>query len=182
MRNSVAAAPHLVFIMMLLCCCSSSPGVHHDATLLLKPITWCSSWCYSVAAAPHLVFIMMLLCCWNPSPGAHHDATLLLLWPGASQWWIYYHRMWRQLSTTCSNATAVAQRGTPSCSRPLPATDNGVRDGISKWLAVTPTLHRVVPSELYALHSINDTNRKTCCRNWGANTRHWVYQANALPV
>ena len=26
-----------------------------------------------------------------------------LLWPGASQWIIYYHRMWRQLSTTCSN-------------------------------------------------------------------------------
>ena len=26
-----------------------------------------------------------------------------LLWPGASQWRIYYHRMWGQLSTTCSN-------------------------------------------------------------------------------
>ena len=24
-------------------------------------------------------------------------------WPGASQWRIYYHRMWGQLSTTCSN-------------------------------------------------------------------------------
>ena len=26
-----------------------------------------------------------------------------LLWPGPSQWRIYYHRMWGQLSTTCSN-------------------------------------------------------------------------------
>ena len=26
-----------------------------------------------------------------------------LLWPGASQWRIYYHRMWGQLWTTCSN-------------------------------------------------------------------------------
>ena len=26
-----------------------------------------------------------------------------LLWPGASQWRIYYHRMWGQLSTTFSN-------------------------------------------------------------------------------
>ena len=26
-----------------------------------------------------------------------------LLWPGASQWRIYNHRMWGQLSTTCSN-------------------------------------------------------------------------------
>ena len=36
-------------------------------------------------------------------------------WPGASHWRIYYHRMWGQLSTTCSNATEVAQLGTPSC-------------------------------------------------------------------
>ena len=28
-------------------------------------------------------------------------------------------------STTCSNATEVAQWATPSCSRPQPATDNG---------------------------------------------------------
>ena len=27
-----------------------------------------------------------------------------LLWPGTSQWRIYYHRMWSQLSTTFSNA------------------------------------------------------------------------------
>ena len=26
-----------------------------------------------------------------------------LLWPGATQWRIFYHRMWGQLSTTCSN-------------------------------------------------------------------------------
>ena len=36
-----------------------------------------------------------------------HYCTILvkksLLWPGASQWRIYYHRMWGQLSTTCSN-------------------------------------------------------------------------------
>ena len=28
---------------------------------------------------------------------------LSLLWPGASQWRIYYHRIWGQLSTTYSN-------------------------------------------------------------------------------
>ena len=28
---------------------------------------------------------------------------LINLWPRASQWRIYYHRMWVQLSTTCSN-------------------------------------------------------------------------------
>ena len=47
------------------------------------------------------------------------------LWPLASQWRICYHKIW----------------GTPSCSRPQPATDNGVRDGRSNWLVVaTPTL------------------------------------------
>ena len=38
----------------------------------------------------------------------------------------------------CSNATEVTQWGAPSCSGPQPATDNGVRDGRSNWLAVTP--------------------------------------------
>ena len=33
-----------------------------------------------------------------------------------------------QLSTTCSNATKVVQWDTPSCIRPQPATDRGVRD------------------------------------------------------
>ena len=54
-------------------------------------------------------------------------------------WWIIcYYRMWGQLSTTSSNATEVAQWGALSYSRPLPATDNGVRDGRSNWMAVTP--------------------------------------------
>ena len=43
-----------------------------------------------------------------------------------------------QLSTTCINATKVTQWGTPSCSRPQPATDNIFRDDRSNWLAVTP--------------------------------------------
>ena len=47
------------------------------------------------------------------------------------------HRMWVQLSTTCSNFTKVAQYGAPSCSQPQPAMDNGVKDGRSNWL-VTP--------------------------------------------
>ena len=41
----------------------------------------------------------------------------------------YFHCLWGQLSTTCSNVTEVAQWATHSCSRPQPATDNGVRDG-----------------------------------------------------
>ena len=38
---------------------------------------------------------------------------------------------WGQLSTTCSNVTQAAQWAASSCSRPQPATDNGVRDGRS---------------------------------------------------
>ena len=30
-------------------------------------------------------------------------SKVLFLWPGAFQCRIYYHRMWGQLSTTCSN-------------------------------------------------------------------------------
>ena len=92
-----------------------------------------------------------------PSIAYFNKKRLSLLWPGASQLRIYYHRMWGQWSTTCtcSNATEVAQWGAPSCSRPQSATDNGVRDGSSNWLAVTPTLHRAVPPELHVLHGVN---------------------------
>ena len=69
------------------------------------------------------------------------------------QWRIYYHIIWVQLSTTCSNFTEVAQRVAPSCSQPQPATDNGVRDGRSNWLVASPTLHRAVPPELHVLHT-----------------------------
>ena len=40
------------------------------------------------------------------------------LWPGADQKRIYYLCLWGKLSTTCSNATEVAQWAIPSCSRP----------------------------------------------------------------
>ena len=46
------------------------------------------------------------------------------------QWRIYYHSSQRQLSTTCSNATEVAQLAATN-SRPQPATNNGVRHGRS---------------------------------------------------
>ena len=42
-------------------------------------------------------------------------------------------------------STEVAQWGAPSCSRPQPATDNGVRDGRPNLLVEPITLHRAVP-------------------------------------
>ena len=50
--------------------------------------------------------------------------------------------------------TEVAQWGTPGCSRPQLATDNGVRDGRSNWLVAPPTL-RAVPPEFHLLHGVN---------------------------
>ena len=63
--------------------------------------------------------------------------------------------MWSQLSTTCSNATAVAQWGDPSCSRPQPAMimASEMVDPLSG--CYPPTLHRVVPPELLVLHGVN---------------------------
>ena len=62
---------------------------------------------------------------------------------------------WGQLSTTCSNATEVAQWAVPSFNRLQSATDNGVRDGWSNWLTVTPTLYRVVPPKRH-LYGANE--------------------------
>ena len=45
--------------------------------------------------------------------------------------------------------TEVAQWGTPSCSRPQPATDIGARDGRSNWLIAPPPPSWAVPPELH---------------------------------
>ena len=50
-----------------------------------------------------------------------------------------------KILTSFSNATEVAQWATPSCSRPQRASDNGVRDGRSNLLVVTPTTCKSVP-------------------------------------
>ena len=52
---------------------------------------------------------------------------------------------------------SVAQWGTPSCSRPQSATDNGVRDCRSKLTGpiLPPPPSWAVPPELYALHGVN---------------------------
>ena len=98
-----------------------------------------------------------------------------LLWPGASQWRIYYHRMWGQLSTTCSNVLIeAAQLGTPSFSQPQPATDNGVRETVDRidW-SYPPPSWAVPPA-----HSINHCNlsvTRTCNRSMRGN--HLAYAA-----
>ena len=59
-------------------------------------------------------------------------------WPGAPHWRIY-HCSFGQLSTTCSNATEIAQWAAPSYSRPQPAIVNDVRDARSNCMVVTFT-------------------------------------------
>ena len=68
---------------------------------------------------------------------------------------IYYHRMWGQLSTNCSNATEVAQYDAPSRSRPQTATGYSVRDGASIDLPLPHTQHRAVPPELLVFNGVN---------------------------
>ena len=55
--------------------------------------------------------------------------------------------LWGRLSTTCSNDTEIAQLAAPSHSRHQPVTDNGVKDGRSNWLAVTPNPLQVYITE-----------------------------------
>ena len=46
----------------------------------------------------------------------------------------------RSIINYLQQSTEVGQWGTPSCSRPQPTTDNGVREGRSNWLVAPPTL------------------------------------------
>ena len=90
-------------------------------------------------------------------------SSKVFFWPGAFQWRIYYHDSCGKLSTTCCNATEVAQWAASGCSWPQSATDNGVRDGRSNWLAVTPhPLQGSTPECHFHMHmrAIN----KECCQ------------------
>ena len=72
---------------------------------------------------------------------------------GASQWRIYYHRMWVNYQLLAV-ITEVAQCWTPSCSRSKPPSDNSVRDGRSiDWSNSPPSW--AVPPELHVLHGVN---------------------------
>ena len=73
-------------------------------------------------------------------------------------WRNCYHSLWFLSSTTCSNATAIVQWAPRSFSRPQLATDNGVRDGKSIWLAVTPKDYRAVPSKRH-FHCANESHK-----------------------
>ena len=112
-----------------------------------------------------------------------------LLWPRATQWRIYYHWMWGQLSTTWSNANVVAQWAAPSCSQLQSAMDNGIRDSRSIWLAIGPLVPLPLPitGQQYPLSStcmvqMWVTNHKTCRIQWNSNIRPSECQANALPL
>ena len=92
----------------------------------------------------------------------------------------YYHCLWGQLLTTYRNATEVAyqcfQWATNSCSRPQPATNNGVRGRWSNWLAVTPhSLQYSNPWAPFAQISVHCT--VTRMRTWwllNTNTPHCI--------
>ena len=63
--------------------------------------------------------------------------------------------------STTTEYTEVLQWGTPSCSRPQPATNNSVKDGRSNWL-VAPHSHGQYPlSSTYCMVLTPPTNHKT---------------------
>ena len=80
----------------------------------------------------------------------------------------------RECGFNCQRLAVIywSECGAPSCSRPQPAMDNGVRDGRSNWLVAPSILHRAVPPELHVLHSaMRAANHKTCCTQWVSNVR-----------
>ena len=99
-----------------------------------------------------------------------------LLWPGASQWRIYYHRMWGQLSTTCSNVPKQ-----PNGELLVAVNHNQLRTKPSKTVdpidqSHPPSSWAVTPER--NVHSINQCNlseTRTCNRSMRGN--HLAYAA-----
>ena len=99
-----------------------------------------------------------------------------LLWPGASHWRIYYHRIWVQLSTTCSNVLKQ-----PNGELLVAVDHNQLRTMASETVDPTYWSHPppswAVPPESH-VHSINQSNlswTRTCNRSKRSN--HLAYAA-----
>ena len=99
-----------------------------------------------------------------------------LLWPGASQWRIYYHRMWGQLSTTCSNVLKQ-----PNGEHQVAVNHNQLRIIASEMVDSIDWSHPIpswaVPTKRL-VHSINQCNlsgNRTCSRSMRGN--HLAYAA-----
>ena len=81
-----------------------------------------------------------------------------------------YHRMWGKLSTTCCNATEVAQCWASSSCWLQPR----YRDGRSNWLAVTPHPTQDSTPELHILHNTNAGYKLQDLLQW-AGCEHWTF-------
>ena len=99
-----------------------------------------------------------------------------LLWPGASQWRIYYHRIWGQLSTTRSNVLKQSNGELQ-----VVVNHNQLRTMASETVdpidGSHPPLSWAVPPERHA-NSINQCNlswTRTCNRSMRGN--HLAYVA-----
>ena len=86
-----------------------------------------------------------------------------LLWPGASQWRLYYHRMWGQLSTTFSNLLKQ-----PNLELLVAVNHNQLRIIASE--TVDPITLPMRPLRVYILHGRWSTP-------WGVEVFHgeWEY-------
>ena len=73
-----------------------------------------------------------------------------------------------QLSTACRNAIEVAQWATSSCSRPLPATDNGVRYAVDPIDWLHPYHHGQYPLSAF----VHNINRCSLCWDRPCNLQH----------
>ena len=77
---------------------------------------------------------------------------------GPSQWRMNYHRMWGQLSTTCSNVLKQ-----PNGELLVAVDHNQLRTMASKavdpidWLHLPPSW--AVPRELHVLHGVNEADK-----------------------
>ena len=114
---------------------------------------------------------------YSPSFGRSfaYQNRIILLWPGASQWRICYHRMWGQLSTTCSNLLKQPNGELLVSVDRRSAKDYGVRDGRSNWLVAPPPLWVVLPAHL--VHSINQ-----CSLGRQSTLQRSAWEATTLPL
>ena len=98
------------------------------------------------------------------------DKGRVFIWPGASQFRTYYHRMWGQLSTTCSNLLKQ-----PNGKLPVAVNYNQLRTMASEkvdqidWSHPPPSWAASPERHVHNTNPCNLSGNLTCNRSRGGN-------------
>ena len=131
--------------------------------------TFCSQWGANTEFQANALPIAVYNSEYKQEKSVHAENSLL--WPGASQWRIYYHRMWVQLSTTRSNV--LKQH---NCELLVAVNHNQLRTMASETVDPIDWLHPPPSWAVSPEHHVHSINQCNLSGTWTCNRSMWGNQ------